>query len=176
MKKLRILHVYKIYYPDVFGGIPYAIKELMCVSPTKFSHKLLVCSKKSNVKHNDYSNVERIKYYIELFSLPISLSYPFRLFQSLNKTDVVIIHAPFPLADLVFAAPLQKEIPLIVYWHADTVSHKFLGCLIRPLVRRTLERAKTIIVAHEKNIPHGSLLEDFKMHSLDMFVEAFPLL
>lgn len=161
LKPLNILHTYKTYYPDVYGGIPYAIEQLMLVEPGRLQHQVLVCSKDPYISKEIYSNVKRVKSYFNLFSLPIAPCYPFRLFQFLKKTDIVFMHAPFPIADLVFSTNIKKNIPLVVYWHSEIVSQKFLGLLIRPMIRRTLSRAHTIIVSNQKNITKGSLLEEF---------------
>ena len=59
----------------------------------------------------------------DVLSLPAAPAYPFRLWRRIAKHDLLLLPAPFPLADLVFALGLGRNRPLIVHWHADIVSH-----------------------------------------------------
>jgi glycosyltransferase involved in cell wall biosynthesis len=160
--KINVLHAYKSYYPDVYGGIPYVISQFMRIKIDIFNHILLVCSANKIEGISEDSSLFRVKSYGNLFSLPISPSYPIHLYNKMKQADIVVVHYPFPLADLVIGLGLQKKTPVIVYWHADIVSQKLLGALVRPLLRRTLKRAKKIIISHESNVTTDSLLLEFQ--------------
>ena len=159
--RLRILHAFKIYYPEVYGGIPYAIEQAMKVRPDLFEHHLLVCSTAPDAPENAMDGVERVRSFGNLFSLPIAPTYPFRLWQEMKQADVVVLHAPFPLADLVLGLGLRKRVPLIVYWHSDIVAQKFFGRLLRPLLMATLERAKAILLSDQRILHRRELADRF---------------
>jgi glycosyltransferase involved in cell wall biosynthesis len=160
-RRLRILHAFKIFYPEVYGGIPYAIEQAMAVRPDLFDHQLLVCSTAPDAPENQMDRVERVRSFGDLFSLPIAPLYPFRLWQKMKSADLVILHAPFPLADLVLGLGFRSKVPLIVYWHSDIVSQKFFGKLLRPLLMATLRRAKAILLSDERILHRRELAKAF---------------
>lgn len=159
--RIRILHVFKIFYPEVYGGIPYAIEQAMAVRPDLFEHELLVCSTDPNALANQIEGVERVRSFGNLFSLPIAPFYPVRLWQRMKEADLVILHAPFPLADLVLGLGFRPKVPLIVYWHSDIVSQKFFGRLLRPLLMATLRRAKAILLSDQRILHRRELADAF---------------
>lgn len=160
-RRLSILHVFKIFYPEVYGGIPYAIEQAMAVRPDLFDHQLLVCSTDPNAPDNRMTGVERVRSFGNLLSLPIAPLYPLRLWQRMKDADLVVLHAPFPLADLVLGLGLRPHVPLIVYWHSDIVSQKLFGWLLQPLLRATLRRAKAILLSDQRILHRRELAEAF---------------
>ena len=160
-RRLRVLHAFKIYYPEVYGGIPYAIEQAMQVRPDLFDHRLLVCSTDPDAPDNRMAGVTRVRSLGNLFSLPIAPTYPLRLLQQMKDADIVILHAPFPLADLVLGLGLRPEVPLIVHWHSDIVSQKFFGRLLRPLLMSTLRRARRILLSDERILHRRELANAF---------------
>lgn len=160
-RRLRILHAFKIYYPEVYGGIPYAIEQAMKVRPDLFDHELLVCSTDPDAPGNRMAGVDRVRSFGNLFSLPIAPAYPFQLWQKMKDADLVVLHAPFPLADLVLGLGLRPRVPLIVYWHSDIVSQKFFGRLLRPLLMATLKRAKAILLSDQRILHRRELADAF---------------
>ena len=172
--RLRVLHAFKIYYPEVYGGIPYAIEQAMQVRPDLFQHELLVCSTDPAASANQMAGVERVRSFGNLFSLPLAPFYPFRLWQKMKHADVVILHAPFPLADLVLGLGLRRKVPVIVYWHSDIISQKFFGALLRPLLMATLRRAKAILLSNERILHRRVLIDRFaeKLKQLTYPIDA----
>ncbi len=160
-RRLRVLHAFKIYYPEVYGGIPYAIEKAMQVRPDLFDHELLVCSTDPDAPGNAMEGVTRVRSLGNLMSLPIAPTYPLRLWQRMKDADLVILHAPFPLADLVLGLGLRPRVPVIVYWHSDIVSQKFFGRLLQPLLMSTLRRAKRILLSDERILHRRELADAF---------------
>lgn len=160
-RRLRVLHAFKIYYPEVYGGIPYAIEQAMQVRPDLFDHQLLVCSTDPDASDNRMEGVTRVRSFGNLFSLPIAPTYPLRLWQRMRDADIVILHAPFPLADLVLGLGLRPDVPVIVHWHSDIVSQKFFGRVLRPLLMATLRRARRILLSDERILHRRELADAF---------------
>lgn len=160
-RRQRVLHAFKIYFPEVFGGIPYAIAQAMVVRPDLFEHELLVCSTDPDAEQNRMEGVERVRSFGNLMSLPLAPLYPFRLWQKMRDADAVVLHAPFPLADLVLGLGLRRRVPLIVYWHSDIVSQKFFGRLLRPLLMATLNRASAILLSDPRILHRQELVDRF---------------
>jgi ABC-type polysaccharide/polyol phosphate export permease/glycosyltransferase involved in cell wall biosynthesis len=159
-----VLHIFKIYYPDLFGGTLTVIRDICASLKDAFASAVLVCSQSAEQREivvNDVP-VERVRSFGNVLSLPTAPTYPWRLWQKIAEHDLLALHAPFPLADLVFALGFGRKRPLVVHWHADIVTHAGLRWFIEPLMRRTLRQAKAIIVSDHVLIETTPLLREFE--------------
>lgn len=162
-RRPSVLHIFKVYYPDLFGGTLTVIRDICASAKDAFSSAVLVCSnaaERRDIVVNDVP-VERVRSFGNILSLPAAPTYPWRLWRRIAKHDLLALHAPFPLADLVFAFGLGRNRPLVVHWHADIVTHAGLRWFIEPLMRRTLRRAEAIIVSDKVLIDNTPLLREF---------------
>ncbi len=171
-----VLHIFKVYYPDLFGGTLSVIRDICAGLKDIFSAGILVCSRtggKSRIVVNDVA-VERVRSFGDVLSLPAAPTYPLRLWRRIAEHDLLALHAPFPLADLVFAFGLGRNRPLVVHWHADIVSHAALRSFVEPLMRRTLRRAEAIIVSDAVLIQNTPLLREFadKCHTVPFGIDV----
>jgi ABC-type polysaccharide/polyol phosphate export permease/glycosyltransferase involved in cell wall biosynthesis len=162
-RRPSVLHIFKIYYPDLFGGTLTVIRDICASLKETFASAVLVCSDKGESREiiNDVE-VERVRSFGNVLSLPAAPAYPWRLWQRIAKHDLLALHAPFPLADLVFALGFGRKRPLVVHWHADIVTHAGLRRFVEPLMRRTLRRAKAIIVSDRVLVDEAPLLREFE--------------
>lgn len=163
-RRPSVLHIFKIYYPDLFGGTLTVIRDICASLKDAFASAVLVCSQtpaKREIVVNDIP-VERVRSFGNVLSLPAAPAYPWRLWQTIAKHDLLALHAPFPLADLVFAFGFGRKRPLVVHWHADIVTHAGLRWFIEPLMRRTLRQAKAIIVSDRVLVEKTPLLREFE--------------
>nr|WP_229193437.1 glycosyltransferase [Bradyrhizobium brasilense] len=147
-RRPSVLHIFKVYYPDLFGGTLTVIRDICAGLKDTFNAAVLVCSRSGErqIVVNDVA-VEREHSFGDVLSLPAAPTYPWRLWRRIAEHDLLALHALFPLADLVFAFGLGRTRPLVVHWHADIVSHAALRILVVPMMRRTLRRAAAIIVS-----------------------------
>lgn len=175
-RRPSVLHIFKVYYPDLFGGTLTVIRDICASLKDSFAAAILVCSPSGGARQIvvDDVAVERVHSYGDVLSLPAAPSYPWRLWRRIAEHDLLALHAPFPLADLVFAMGLGRSRPLVVHWHADIVSHAALRFLVEPLMRRTLRRAQAIIVSNPALIETASLLQEFadKCHVVPFGVDV----
>ncbi|MHC2619603.1 ABC-type polysaccharide/polyol phosphate export permease/glycosyltransferase involved in cell wall biosynthesis [Bradyrhizobium huanghuaihaiense] len=163
-RRPSVLHIFKIYYPDLFGGTLTVIRDICASLKDVFASAVLVCSQSAERREiivNDVP-VERVRSFGNVLSLPAAPTYPWRLWRRSAEHDLLALHAPFPLADLVFAFGLGARRPLVVHWHADIVTHAGLRWFIEPLMRRTLRRAKAIIVSDHVLVDNTPLLREFE--------------
>ena len=159
---LKILHSYKVYRPDVDGGIPFAIATLSKLSRAGVKNEILVARLKglSRKYAMDGVPVRAVSSFGTLFSTPAAPTYPFALLSRAKSNDILVHHAPFPIVDI--AVPyLSKCKPLIVYWHAEIVGRSFLMKLLTSAILRTLARADRIVVADQTNIDGSPFLSSF---------------
>ena len=175
-RRPSVLHIFKVYYPDLFGGTLSVIRDICASLKDIFSAGVLVCSRtggKSRIVINDVA-VERVRSFGDVLSLPAAPTYPLRLWRRIAEHDLLALHAPFPLADLVFAFGLGRNRPLVVHWHADIVSHAALRPFVEPLMRRTLKRAQAIIVSDAVLVENTPLLREFadKCHTVPFGIDV----
>ena len=160
---LSVLHIFKIFYPDVFGGIPSVIRDICAALKGSFASSVLVCSNSGGERciTVDDVPVERVRSLGNLLSLPVAPTYPLWLWHRIAKHDLVALHAPFPLADVVFALGLGRNRPLVVHWHADIVTQASLRRYVEPLMRWTLRRADAVVVSNAVLASGTPLLREF---------------
>jgi glycosyltransferase involved in cell wall biosynthesis len=175
-RRPSVLHIFKVYYPDLFGGTLSVIRDICAGLKDIFSAGVLVCSSgggNSQIVVNDVA-VERVRSFGDVLSLPAAPTYPWRLWRRIAEHDLLALHAPFPLADLVFAFGLGRNRPLVVHWHADIVSRAALRPFVEPLMRRTLRRADAIIVSDAALVENTPLLREFagKCHTVPFGVDV----
>lgn len=116
-RRLSVLHLFKIYYPDLFGGTLSVIRDICAGLKERFAFAALVCSSSGGQRRivvNDVA-VERVRSFGDVLSLPVAPTYPLRLWRRMAKHDLLALHAPFPLADLAFALGFGRNRPLVVH-------------------------------------------------------------
>ena len=157
---MRILHAYKIYRPDIEGGIPAVMSSLAQGFDQKISHSILCARRRGAARHYviDGVPVEAVASLGTLFSTPLAPGYIPAFVRCARTADVVIHHAPLPLNDAAALLGLPDNTALIVYWHADIAGYPLLKRLVAPLIRRVLARADRIVVSGQPMIDHSEFL------------------
>lgn len=163
VRRLSVLHLSKVHDPDLFGGTLSVIRDICAELKDTFAAAVLVCTKSDGQQAFavDDVKVERVHSFGDVLSLAAAPAYPLCLWRRIAEHDLLALHAPFPLADLVFALGFGRSRPLVVHWHADIVSHAALRRWVEPLIRRTLARAQAIIVSDHVLVDKTPLLQEF---------------
>lgn len=162
MKKIKILQVNKLYYPDI-GGIERTVQHIAEGLKEKVEMSVLVCKPKGRGVKEQVNGVEvqRCGSFGMLFSMPISFSFFLELRSKSREQDILQFHAPFPLGDLacLFSGYRGK---IVLYWHSDVVKQKKLMILYRPIMERFLKRTDAIIVGADGVMKGSSYLKPYK--------------
>jgi rhamnosyl/mannosyltransferase len=148
---LRILHLYKDYYP-VLGGIENHIKVL-AEAQAAAGHQVavLVCDPGPRTCVEELNGVKVIKAgrLATAASMPLSLSQP--VIAARLRPDMVHVHSPYPLGE-VSAWLLKRRVPLVITHHSDVVRQQRLLRFYGPILRRVLRAAKRIIATSPRYI------------------------
>lgn len=162
MKKLKVLQVNKMYYP-VIGGVEKVVQQIAEGLKEQTDMEVLVCNQKgrSSDERINHVRVIRTSSLGVYFSMPVSVSFLFKLRKMAGEKDILLFHMPFPLGDLAGLLSGYKG-KVVVWWHSDIVKQKKLLKLYEPLMKRFLKRADKIIVATEGHIEHSAYLGAFK--------------
>ena len=162
--KLHVLHAYKIYKPDVEGGIPAVIATLTRMAdPGVVDSEVLTARKLGWFRRSRDGSVPvtAVSSLGDLMSTPLAPTLPFWVVSRARQADVLVHHAPFPLTDLAIALAMPRRTALIVYWHGEIVGRSLVKRILTPLFRRALARADAIVVSNEVMVENSPLLRPF---------------
>jgi glycosyltransferase involved in cell wall biosynthesis len=157
---LHVLHAYKVFPPDVVGGIPEAISNIAKGMSPPHQSSLLVARSRGRGRQFTFDGipVEAVGSFGTAISLPLAPSFPFVLAKRSRQATLVALHHPFPLNDIGVAIGLPARTALVVHWHSRIVGQRLLAALLAPVLRHTLARAQRIIVSHPTLIKSSPFL------------------
>lgn len=145
---MKILQVGKYYYPSA-GGIETVLRNLAEGLRERKHEVTALCSAEATARIEEVFNgvrVIRVPRYGQLLSQPLNLSLASELRELARECDLVHVHSPNPLAEMV-SLSLPPKLPLVVTYHSDIVRQRLVLPLYAPLLRRFLMRADRIAVA-----------------------------
>ncbi|HXP74359.1 MAG TPA: glycosyltransferase [Stellaceae bacterium] len=164
---LDVLHVYKIYLPDIKGGVPMVIRQLATGMAAHCRASILAARARGTPRRVmvDGIPVRRTLALCNVLSLPIAPLYPLRLWQMARRSDLMVHHVPFPLVDVAISLWFPKRCGLVVHWHsevhASSAAQQRVLPLLRGVIARTLRRADRIIVPSAAMIEQSPFLGPF---------------
>lgn len=168
---MRILHVFKTYYPDSFGGIEQVIHEISARSSPLFEHTLLTIGNCKVIQHERQEGLRviRLPKQGELLSTPWARDGLRQFKLAVDAADVVHYHAPWPMIDYWhYLAPPKK--PTVLTYHADVTKAPWLAKLYAIMQRRTLSRVDAVVATSPNLLGSSSVLQ-----SLQQSVHVIPL-
>jgi glycosyltransferase involved in cell wall biosynthesis len=160
---MKVLHAYKVYLPDSYGGIPSVIELIASLPRASFETFILVARRSGWGRRFNLGSaaVQAVGSLGTALSMPVAVTYPFVLAMRARAMDMVVCHAPFPLADIGILLGLPRRVPLIVHWHAEIIGRPVLSRLFAPLARRVLKRADRIVVSDAAMIAESPMLQSY---------------
>jgi rhamnosyl/mannosyltransferase len=160
---MRVLHFYKTYYPDTWGGIEQVIRQL-CVGTGRLgvTNDVLTLSRggPSEIEFEGHT-VHRVPLDFEIASTGFSFAAIRKLARLARKADVIHYHFPWPFMDLAhFMARINK--PCVVTYHSDIVRQKNLLRVYSPLKRRFLRSVDTVVATSPNYLASSPVLKRFE--------------
>ncbi len=157
---MRVLHVYRTYFPDSQGGLEEVIRQicrstgLQGVESRIFT---LSTNPSSALLQREEAEVCQSKLTVEIASCGISASAAARFQQQVKWADIIHYHFPWPFADLLHLVSRVKK-PSLVTYHSDIVRQKELLKLYRPLMHAFLRRVNSIVATSQNYFATSSVL------------------
>lgn len=151
---MNVLHVCKTYLP-AHGGVQRVVKRI-CDGATGMRSTVLTTDFLAagvdnrtvvQTREGNRTEVVRAAAIGQLFSMPIAPGLLLALWKRIHSSDLVVVHYPFPIADLAIALYPFKLPPVVVYWHSEIVFQKRIRKVVHPFTRRMLSRASCIVVS-----------------------------
>lgn len=154
---MRVLHVFKDYYPPTRGGIEQLIHEIVhSMEGIKFG--VLTSSRsKTQVAEDDAGvRVVRSGEIARVVSTPITPSWR-KVFKE-SGADLLHFHMPNPFGELQFVTS-RSSTPMVASYHADIVGRAALVPFFKPFQHLFLSRARTIIVSNPRMVETSEALK-----------------
>ncbi|EYS85171.1 glycosyl transferase family 1 [Cupriavidus sp. SK-4] len=158
---MNILHVFKVYYPDSYGGIEQVIRQLARKQSDGLTHEVFTLSPHGSGGQRELAidgvPVTRARTHLSAASTPMSFSALRTFRRAVTRADVVQYHFPWPFGDLLhFAAGVRA--PSIVTYHSDIVRQRFLVPLYAPLMHRFLGSMQAIVATSSNYLETSDVL------------------
>lgn len=175
---MRILHIYKTYLPDSFGGVEQVIAQLTkATAPLGLESRLLTVS--SNAVNDQIAGLEVIRapMHLNYASCPISFQFQSSFQEQVAWADILHYHFPWPFAELYH---LQKKVnkPAVVTYHADIVKQQWLKKCYQPVFKRFMDKVNHIVVSSPNYVASSLDLKPYKQKISVIpfgFEQPFPI-
>jgi len=161
---MKVLHFYKVYQPDSFGGVQQVIYQLVEGGVEhNIEASVLSLSSRGSARNEVIDNhiVHRSKLDLEVASTGFSLSVLRDFYQLSREADIVHFHFPWPFMDLVHFLTLNKK-PTVLSYHSDIVNQKNLLKLYSPLMKVFLNSMDVIVATSPNYVEFSPVLAKFK--------------
>jgi rhamnosyl/mannosyltransferase len=161
---MRVLHFYKTYYPDSWGGIEQVIRQ-MCVGTGRLgvTNEVLTLTRNGGPETIEIEGhtVHRVPLDFEIASNAFSFAAVRKLARLARQADVIHYHFPWPFMDLAhFMARVNK--PSVVTYHSDIVRQKTLLRVYAPLKRRFLRDVDAIVATSPNYFASSEVLGRYR--------------
>ncbi|WP_192256415.1 glycosyltransferase [Mesorhizobium caraganae] len=164
---MKVLHFFKTYWPDSFGGVERTIHAIaQSTARHGIETEVLSLSRTPDegTQHFDGHVARKAKLDFELASTGFSRDV-FRKFAALAKTaDLIHYHFPWPLMDLVHFHSGHGK-PTVVTYHSDIVKQRLILPFYRPLMTRFLGDVDAIVATSPNYLDTSPVLKAFRAKS-----------
>lgn len=161
---MKVLHIYKDYYPPVKGGIEGHINLLVHGLQERGANvQVLVSNTDVRLERVRYNGVPVIRTpeFGRLSSAPVNPTLSMWLRRLGKNADILHYHLPQPTAVMAHIASGLKN-PVVVTYHSDIVRQKVLGTVFTPILLHFLRRAKRIIATSPNYVDSSPVLQQFR--------------
>ena len=160
---MKILFIYKSYYPESRGGVEECLRVLMDGLAQK-GHQctLLVTThkKKGYSREEGPITIHYCPANVTLSSCPMSTSFLLKFHELSRNHDIINFHFPWPFADLA-AFCVRPNKPYVVTYHSDIVKQKYLKIFYNPLMRWFLRHADVIVATSTPYLQSSPILRAY---------------
>jgi rhamnosyl/mannosyltransferase len=162
---MKVLHIYKDYFPPVVGGIEGHLNLLANgLKNADVDVELLTSNTKSKLERNIVNGIPitKVPQLGRFNSAPINFTLPYWIRKIGEKSDILHFHYPNPSAELAYlCSGLRNKV--VVTYHSDIVRQRISRMLLTPFLRSFLQCAHTIIVSSPNYQRSSTVLQKLAM-------------
>jgi glycosyltransferase involved in cell wall biosynthesis len=160
----KVLHVFKIYYPEIFGGVQRAIHDIADGTVDNgYVSKVFALSTQPHPEPFQVSCHQAVtvnqQFYVASTGLSLAAFVPFR--RCAAEADIIHYHFPWPFMDVLHLASRIKK-PSLVTYHSDIVKQNLLLQLYKPLMHRFLSDVDQIVATSPNYLETSPVLQRFR--------------
>jgi rhamnosyl/mannosyltransferase len=165
VKKLRVLHIYRTYFPETQGGLQESIRQL-CLATQSFDvdNTIFALARQPEPAVMDLpeGKLVRARSWLEVASCDFGAWAALRRCRAAaDQCDIIQIHYPWPFADMLLPFIRSHNQPVVVTYVSDIVRQKGLGQLYAPLRRYLLGTASHIVASSPNYAAHSEILREY---------------
>ena len=161
---MRVLHFFKTYWPDTFGGVERTIHAI-AQGTARYGIQSDVLSLSDQPEQNTREFDGHMSYKARLDFEFASTGFSrevFRRFRELGENaDIIHYHFPWPLMDIAHLMSRLKK-PTLVTYHSDIVKQRLLLHLYRPLMYRFLASVDRIVATSDNYAATSDILQRYR--------------
>lgn len=161
---MRVLHFYKSYHPDSFGGAETVINDI-ARSTAALGIETEVLSLSRALRRNsirvDGHMAHKAHLDFEFASTGFSLSALGAFARMARGFDLIHYHFPWPLMDVAHFLTRPRQ-PTLVTYHSDIVRQKRLLALYRPMMHLFLGSVTHIVATSPNYLVSSATLQRFR--------------
>ncbi len=155
---MRVLHVYRTYYPDAQGGLQESIRQI-CLASSNYGVQSKIFALSPNPNPTTINAEEGLVVRSRSWWAPASCDMggidALNHFNELAEwSDLIHFHYPWPFADLLYLFSKTKK-PTVLTYHSDIVKQKTIDKFYAPL-RKYMLNSMGAIVATSPIYAHSS--------------------
>ncbi|MEC5398152.1 glycosyltransferase [Uliginosibacterium sp. H1] len=151
-RRLRVLHVYRTYFPETQGGLQEAIRQISRGLRTAGCEASVFTLAKDPVPPTVQMQegvVVRAKSIAEIASCDIGSPWGVAQFRKLAASaDILNFHYPWPFGDLL-GALFNPGKPYVITYHSDIVRQRAVERLYAPLRTLFFQRAAAVVATSQ---------------------------
>lgn len=161
---MKVLHIYRTYYPDSQGGIQEAIRQI-CLATNTFDveSRIFTLSPKPTPQHLSppEGEVIRCRSWMTPASCDIGALSSLKEYKKLVAwADIIHYHFPWPFLDILQLFNFSKK-PVVLTYHSDIVKQKFLKKIYSPLMYRTFQSLSALIATSPNYLDSSPVLRKY---------------
>lgn len=160
---MKVLHVYRTYFPDSQGGLEEVIRQI-CLNtlPHGVESRIFCLSVHPQPAQleSEAGLIVRVKRSFEIASCGFCFGGLAEFFRQVKWADLVHYHFPWPFADVMHSLAGHPR-PSVVTYHSDIVRQKLLMKLYSPLMHHFLGSVQRIIATSPNYYATSDVLSRF---------------
>lgn len=158
---MRVLHVYRTYFPDTQGGLEEAIRQI-CLATGAHGVRNRVFTLSDHprppVVTLPEADVVRVRKSFEVASCGFSTPAGAATFGRIAREhDLIHYHLPWPFADMLHLGGRIRR-PALATYHSDVVRQRLFGKLYQPLQQRFLRSMHALVATSPAYVRTSSVL------------------
>lgn len=161
---MRLLQLNKFYHPEV-GGIEQVVRTIAeGMQRRGHESRVLVSVPQGWGGRDDVEGVRvtRTSSFGVAKSVPLSPTFPPRLWQASRDADIVHHHLPNPLSVISHLTTPSPDVPVVATYHSDIVRQRTALKLYRPFLHRFLDDIDHIFATSPRLVEHSKILEPYR--------------